>query len=47
MFDGKRIIINGASAGIGAELAVTLSKQGARVVLGARTQKALDAVVAR
>ncbi len=47
MFQGKRIVITGASAGIGAELAVSLTAQGARVVVAARTTKALDEVVAR
>jgi NAD(P)-dependent dehydrogenase (short-subunit alcohol dehydrogenase family) len=35
-FDGKEIIITGASAGIGVETARALAKAGARVVIGAR-----------
>ena len=46
-FRGKRIVITGASSGIGAELAVALCAEGARVVVAARTAKALDEVVAR
>jgi len=47
MFQGKRIVITGASTGIGAELAVALTARGARVVVAARTTKALEEVVAR
>jgi len=43
----QRIIITGASAGIGAELAVTLAKGGARLILAARTESALAEVVRR
>jgi short-subunit dehydrogenase len=41
-FAGKTVIITGASAGIGQELAVSLAKQGARLVLAARSVAALQ-----
>lgn len=41
---GQYVWIIGASSGIGAELAVTLSQQGANVILSARRQSALDTV---
>jgi short-subunit dehydrogenase len=43
---GKRIVITGASAGIGAELARQLAHAGCRLVLAARRQERLDQVAA-
>lgn len=43
----KVVVITGASAGIGAALAERLGREGARLVLVARRQSELDAVVAR
>ncbi len=42
----KVVVITGASAGIGAELAKQLGKRGAKVVLAARRKPELDAVAA-
>ncbi len=42
----KVVVITGASAGIGAALAVTLAKAGAKVVLAARREKELNEVAA-
>jgi NAD(P)-dependent dehydrogenase (short-subunit alcohol dehydrogenase family) len=39
---GQSIVITGASDGIGRSLAVTLAKQGARLVLAARSQEGLN-----
>lgn len=49
MFDlaGKRVLVTGASAGLGAELAVGLAELGAVVGLCARRPHALDEVLAR
>ncbi|QRK07000.1 SDR family oxidoreductase [Archangium violaceum] len=44
---GKTIIITGASAGIGEELAVTLASRGANLVLAARGEEALAQVKRR
>jgi short-subunit dehydrogenase len=41
---GKVVVITGASAGIGAELAKQLGAKGAKVVLAARRKEELDAV---
>jgi NAD(P)-dependent dehydrogenase (short-subunit alcohol dehydrogenase family) len=46
-FNGKRIIITGASAGIGRRLAERLAEQGARVALAARNAEALAEVAER
>jgi short-subunit dehydrogenase len=40
-FSGKTVVITGASAGIGQELAVALAKKGANLVLAARSVDAL------
>jgi len=42
---GKVVVITGASSGIGESTAKLLASQGARVVLGARRQNRIDAVV--
>lgn len=44
---GKIVVISGASRGIGAASALALAKEGAHVVLLARSQGELDAVVAK
>lgn len=44
--NGKVVVITGASSGAGRAMAVELARQGARLVLGARRQEALDEVVA-
>jgi short-subunit dehydrogenase len=46
-FMNRRFVITGASAGIGAELAVALAKRGARLVLAARGKDELEAVARR
>ncbi|HEY9812541.1 MAG TPA: SDR family NAD(P)-dependent oxidoreductase, partial [Candidatus Sericytochromatia bacterium] len=44
IFQNKTIIITGASAGIGKELAIALAKQSANLVLAARNQAAIEEV---
>jgi hypothetical protein len=44
-FQDKVVIITGASSGIGLETALAFAREGARVVLAARTQTKLQAVV--
>jgi len=46
-FNSKRILITGASSGIGAELAVQLSKLGASLILTGRNQERLAEVRSR
>jgi short-subunit dehydrogenase len=46
-FGGKSIIITGASAGIGAALAIELARQGAHLTLAARSLPQLEAVAAQ
>lgn len=45
-FDGKTIVITGASDGIGAELARQLARERPKLALAARTQDALERVAA-
>jgi NAD(P)-dependent dehydrogenase (short-subunit alcohol dehydrogenase family) len=47
LFEGKTAIVTGASRGIGLGIAERLVAQGARVVITARKQDALDDAVAR
>ena len=44
---GKLALVTGASRGIGAAIAQTLAREGARVVIASRKQEALDQVAAR
>src|SRR5277367_3194047 len=44
-FQDKVVIVTGASSGIGLETALAFAREGARVVLAARTQTKLQAVV--
>ncbi len=46
-FTGKTVWIIGASSGIGAELAVALSKQGCDLILSARRESALQDVLSK
>lgn len=41
-FTGKKILVTGASSGIGKQVALTLAEQGAQVVLVARNQERLE-----
>ncbi|XP_004641260.1 corticosteroid 11-beta-dehydrogenase isozyme 1 [Octodon degus] len=47
MLQGKKVIVTGASKGIGREMAYHLAKMGAHVVLTARSEEALQKVVTR
>ena len=40
--DGKRVVITGASRGIGAEIAKEFAAAGSQVVLSARTESAIS-----
>ncbi|HMK38889.1 MAG TPA: SDR family NAD(P)-dependent oxidoreductase, partial [Bacteroidota bacterium] len=42
MLNGKVAIVTGASSGIGAALALQLSREGAAVILGARRRENLE-----
>jgi NAD(P)-dependent dehydrogenase (short-subunit alcohol dehydrogenase family) len=44
-FEGKVAIVTGASSGIGLAAAQQLTKEGAKVVMVARTQSKLEAAV--
>src|SRR6202030_1510832 len=44
---GRTAVVTGASSGIGRAIAETLGEAGAHVVLGGRTQSAMDESVAR
>jgi short-subunit dehydrogenase len=46
-WQGKVVVVTGASGGLGLVLATTFAQQGARVVLAARGQSALDAATER
>ncbi len=43
-FDGKVVLVTGASRGIGKEIALAFARQGARLVLAARSEEALKRV---
>ncbi|KAM6165187.1 11-beta-hydroxysteroid dehydrogenase 1 [Erethizon dorsatum] len=47
MLQGKKVIVTGASKGIGREMAYHLAKMGAHVVLTARSKEALQKVASR
>ncbi|KAI0290953.1 NAD-P-binding protein [Multifurca ochricompacta] len=46
-FQGKRVIVTGASRGIGEDVAFTFARAGASIVLVARTESQVDAVESR
>lgn len=46
LLDGKVAVITGSSRGLGLAIAETYAKEGARVVLAARTQRAVDEAAA-
>jgi NAD(P)-dependent dehydrogenase (short-subunit alcohol dehydrogenase family) len=46
-FQGRRVLITGASTGIGRELAVALAERGAKLIVAARGTEALDETVRR
>lgn len=43
---GKLALVSGSTAGIGLAIAITLAKEGARVIVNGRSQSAVDRVVA-
>ena len=43
-YAGKRLVVTGASSGIGAELALQYARMGARICLGARRPQKLEEV---
>ena len=43
-FDGKTVLVTGASSGIGRELTLAFSRRGARVLLAARRASELNVV---
>jgi NAD(P)-dependent dehydrogenase (short-subunit alcohol dehydrogenase family) len=44
--DGKSAFVSGSTAGIGLAIATTLAREGARVIVNGRTQRAVDETVA-
>jgi NAD(P)-dependent dehydrogenase (short-subunit alcohol dehydrogenase family) len=44
---GKRALVSGSTAGIGFAIADALAREGARVIVNGRTQKAVDAAMAK
>ena len=44
---GKLALVTGSTAGIGNAIAASLAKEGARVIISGRKQKAVDAAVAK
>ena len=45
-FEDTGVVVTGASRGLGKEVARSLARRGARVVMVARSREALDAAVA-
>ncbi len=45
--EGKRALVTGSTAGIGFAIAEALAKEGARVIVNGRTQKRVDAALAK
>jgi NAD(P)-dependent dehydrogenase (short-subunit alcohol dehydrogenase family) len=46
-FEGRRILVTGASSGLGAHMALMLAREGARVAAAARRVQALEALAGR
>ncbi|WP_265943452.1 SDR family NAD(P)-dependent oxidoreductase [Dechloromonas sp. A34] len=44
---GKRALVSGSTAGIGFAIAAELAREGAKVVINGRSQKSVDAAIAR
>ena len=47
IFENQNIWIIGASSGIGYDLALELSKQGANIIVSARSQDVLDKIISK